>query len=72
MVFVKYIEYVEKYVYNAEYEIIILRANGTNSKQEMKVIFEILLIGLTGEADSIGTYTASTTRCVTCITFKIT
>ena len=70
MVFVKYIEYVEKYVHNAEYEIIILRANAANSKQEMKVIFEILLIGLTGEADSIRTYTTSTIW-FTRVAFKI-
>ena len=39
--------------------------------RKLRFIFEILLSGLTGETDSIGTYTASTTRCVTCITFKI-
>ena len=44
------------------------RAN--NSRQEMNVIFEILLIGLTGEADSIGTYTTSTIW-FTRIAFKI-
>ena len=73
--YIMYIKYVEKYVYNAEYEIIICgkicTANGANSSQEMELIFEILLIGLTGEADSIGTYTTSTIW-FTCIAFKIT
>ena len=48
----------------------ICTANGTHSSQEMELIFEILLIGLTGEADSIGTYTTSTIW-FTCIAFKI-